>query len=1189
MASISQSGFTHRTHLPATDLPFGEGCHVDSAQSQRHREMVYWKKQLEGAPAVLDLPTYRPRPPGYSYRAAREDFALDEGLSLKLQELSRQEGVTLFVTLLAAFDVLLARYTRQEDIVVGVPVAMRTRRETNGRKDALVNTLPLRTDLAGNPTFRQLLQQVRQVEFEAFTHRDVPFEELVEELQQDGTLSHSPLFQVLFVLQNDSGVPSEIERETIAAAATDSLTAKYDLTLTLAEKEEQLQGTLTYNAELFDAGTAAWLLGHFHVLLEGIVADPGRRLGQLPLLTEAERRLLLTEWNRTETAFPADRCIHELFEAQVERTPEAVAVILGNQQLSYRELNARANQVAHYLRQQGIASETLVGLALEPSLEVVIGLLGILKGGGAYVPLDPSYPKERLAFLMQDSQIPVLLTQERLVADLPDQARVVRLDADWNLISSQSTANPACTVSAENLAYVIYTSGSTGKPKGIMVPHRGLVNYLSWCVNAYAVEAGVGAPVHSSISFDLTITCLFAPLMVGRAVEFFPRSGDVRLLQEAFGMKRNYSLVKITPAHLELLGTQISPEEAAGRTRAFIIGGENLSAHQIAFWQEHAPDTVLVNEYGPTETVVGCCVYRVPSGKPQSRSIPIGRPIANTQLYVLDHHLQLVPIGVPGELYIGGAGLARGYLNRPELTAERFIPHPFRNEPGARLYKTGDLVRWLPDGNLEFLGRLDQQVKLRGFRIEPGEIEAALAEHPQVREAVVILREDRPGYKRLVGYVVARQGTAPLPSDLRGYLGQKLPAYMVPSAIVVLERLPLTPNSKVDRRALPVPEGDRTQQAHPYAAPRTPTEELLAGIWKDLLGLDQVGIHEDFYELAGDSLLAVHLFAQIEKVFGLRLPVATLFQGATIEQLAKILQDPLQLQPGTKIVEFQSGGSRAPIFFLPSFACEVTYCKAIAKYLDPDQPVYGIQPCLGNGQAHKSAPLEAMAADYIKALRAFQPDDPYYLAGYSFAGLVAFEMAQQLTAEGCRVKLLAIIDSRLPRPGDESVMGVFRGIVPFLFNLPLWLRDDLFHSPLKETLARIGRRLKALGKRHSGFQGSPLRESGWRELEVLYNTGRLSDHYLRLIEANLRASRGYVPRPYRGRITLVRARTQPLFCRHGADLGWRRIAAGGLSTSVIPGTHDSILKEPHVRLLARGLKDELSRASGEPGTTPPEG
>ncbi|HZA22932.1 MAG TPA: amino acid adenylation domain-containing protein, partial [Dehalococcoidia bacterium] len=536
-----------------------------------------------------------------------------------------------------------------------------------------------------------------------------------------------------------------------------------------------------------------------------MVADPTQPLAELPLLSEAEREQVLVAWNGKRTEPLLDHCLHHRIEAQVEKTPEAIAVAFEEEQLTYRELNQRANQLAYHLQKLGVEPEVLVGVCVERSLELVVGLLGILKAGGAYVPLDPSYPQERLAFMIEDAQAPVLLTQAHLAATLPKGGvQVVCLDKEWEHIATQSPVNPVSGVRAENLAYVIYTSGSTGKPKGTLITHRGLTNYLNWCLAAYPLSKGRGSLVHSTIAFDATVTALFSPLLVGGSVDLVPENIDLEDLRTALRRKGDFSLLKITPAHLNLLGQQLSPDEASSLTRAFVIGGENLTAEQIAFWQKHASGTLLFNEYGPTETVVGCVVYEAASWR-GAGSVPIGQAIPNTQVYVLDHFLEPLPIGVPGELYIGGAGVARGYLHRPDITAERFIPHPFSELPGERLYRTGDVARYRADGNLEFLGRIDHQVKVRGFRIELGEIDAVLGSHPGVQEAVVGVREDTPGEKRLVGYYVAGAAVVE-PEALRGYLKAKLPEHMVPGAWVALEALPLTPNGKVDRKALPAPE-----------------------------------------------------------------------------------------------------------------------------------------------------------------------------------------------------------------------------------------------------------------------------------------------------------------------------------------------------------------------------------------------
>ena len=898
--------FSHGRPSPLPDLPVQ---YADFAHWQREwlqgdvleTQLDYWEQQLAGLPPLLELPTDRPRPPVQTYRGDYQSFHLSSSLSGAIKALCHQEGVTLFMALLAAFQTLLHRYAGQENISVGSPIANRNRLEIEGLIGFFVNTLILRTDLSGKPGFREVLKRVREVTLGAYAHQDLPFEMIVDTLQPERNLSHSPLFQVMFALQSaqmqSRALPgSEL---TLGPVEAHSGTAKFDLTLFMIEEEDHLSGALEYNTDLFDAATIERMLKHFQTLLQNIVADPDRPVSTQPLLTQSEGQQLLIDWNATAALYPRDRCVHELFEAQVERTPDAVAVAFEKKQLTYAQLNRQANQLAHYLQKLGAGPETLVGICAERVPEMVVGLLAILKAGSAYLPLDPTYPPERLAFMLEDSQSPILLTRERWVTTLPTQdRRVICLDTDWDLIAPESQANPISRARPENLAYVIYTSGSTGKPKGAMILHRGLVNYMAWCQQAYPVKAGQGAPVHSSISFDLTITGLFAPLLAGRKVQLVPEDLGIDLLSTALRNETDYSLVKITPAHLELLSQQLAPQQAAGRTRAFIIGGENLLAESIAFWQDYAPHTLLVNEYGPTETVVGCCVYQVPPDERRAGSVPIGRPIINTQLYILDTHMQPAPIGVPGELYIGGAGVARGYLNRPALTAGCFVPDPFSNEPAARLYKTGDLARYLPDGNIEFLGRIDHQVKVRGFRIELGEIEAVLSQHPAVGEAVVLAREDAPTDplspgkrgKRLVAYVVPEGDEGdhtPGVGELRRFLSEKLPDYMLPAAFVTLQALPLTPNGKVDRRALPAPEQARPDLEAAYVAPHTPAEKTLAAIWAQLLDIDQVGIHDSFFELGGDSILSIQVIARANQA-GLRLTPRQIFQHPTVAGLAAV-------------------------------------------------------------------------------------------------------------------------------------------------------------------------------------------------------------------------------------------------------------------------------------------------------------
>jgi len=593
-------------------------------------------------------------------------------------------------------------------------------------------------------------------------------------------------------------------------------------------------------------------------------------------------------WNDTRAEFP-QVCAHELFEAQVVRDPTAVALEFNERKVNYRELNERANKVAHHLRNVGVGPDALVGICLDRSPEMVIALLSVWKAGGAYVPLDPGYPPERLSFMIHDAQASVLLTQEKHRQLFAAGVRnTICLDSDWAMLDNEAIGNPTPVAQPSNLAYVMYTSGSTGTPKGAMILHRGLVNYLWWAIQAYAVKPGRSVPVHTSVSFDLTVTSLFTPLLAGGTVELLPEDLAAQNLVAALLRNGNRSLVKITPAHLEILNHHLTKEQAAGLTRTFVIGGENLIADTLRLWREGAPATRLINEYGPTETVVGCCVYEVRPDDPHTGSVPIGRPIANTQLYVLDANLEPVAPGLVGELYIGGVGVARGYLNRPELTKERFVPDPFSGIPGAVIYKTGDLARYRPDAVIEYLGRNDDQLKIRGYRIEPGEIEGALAGYPSVEASAVIAREDEPGKKLLVAYVVSRGGDAPGADVLRSFLRASLPDHMIPSQFVYLDALPLTRNGKVDRKALPAPSRESLGVGKGGGA-QTATEKAVAAIWTELLKVDEIGKHDDFFDLGADSLTATSLVAHLHETFGVDLSLASLFEQPTIAGIAEMI------------------------------------------------------------------------------------------------------------------------------------------------------------------------------------------------------------------------------------------------------------------------------------------------------------
>ncbi|OBQ35366.1 MAG: non-ribosomal peptide synthetase, partial [Anabaena sp. MDT14b] len=890
----------HTPNLPEIHLQY-----VDFAVWQQQwlqgevleSQLAYWQQKLALMPTLLELPSDRPRTAVQSFCGATQVFSIEQNISDALVSLSQQQGVTLFMLLLTAFKILLYRYTNQSDIVVGTPVANRQHSQIQGMIGFFVNNLVLRTDLSDDPTFLQLLQQVKKVVIEAYDHQNLPFEKLVEALHPERNLSYTPLFQIDFALEHEPVSTITLKDLTINISdAGVNHTAKFDLGLSLQKTEQGLTGAFEYSTDLFDAATITRMVQHWQTLLAGIVGNPEQKLSNLPILSAIEQHKLLVEWNKTQQDYPHNLCIHQLFEAQVEQTPDAVAVIFKDEQLTYRELNAKANQLAHYLQTLGVKPETLVGICVERSLEMIVGLLGILKAGGAYVPLDPMYPQERLAFMLEDSAVPVLLTQQRLVDKLPKhEAQVVCLDTQWEAISEYSEKNIGDTVNAQNLAYVIYTSGSTGKPKGVTIPHLSVVNYITAVNIEYGIKkcdsfAAAGSADRilqfSSISFDVSAEEIYTSLTSGATLVL--RTDSMLDSVGIFLQKcRDWKLtVLVLPtAYWHELTLFLSQEKFTLplSLRLVIIGGEKALTERLQTWLEYVGQRVsLVNNYGPTEATIGATIYDLSAAKTASAALPIGRPIRNVQTYVLDRSLQPVPIGIPGELYIGGDGLARGYLNQPDLTEEKFIPNPFSKEPGSRLYKTGDKARYLPDGNIEFIGRIDNQVKIRGFRIELGEIEAVLNAHPQIQQAVVIVTEDIPGDKRLVAYLV-KSDEFLTNKQIRDFLKQQLPEYMLPSVFVTLDTIPLTPNGKIDKKALPIPDG--VSREVEYIAPRTPSEEIIANIFATVLNQQNIGINDNFFSLGGHSLLATQLISRLRLAFSLEIPLRAVFESPTVTQL----------------------------------------------------------------------------------------------------------------------------------------------------------------------------------------------------------------------------------------------------------------------------------------------------------------
>jgi amino acid adenylation domain-containing protein len=856
------------------------------AGSLLQKQSAYWTNQLRSAPALLEFPTDFARPAVQGFEGTTECCFFPSELLGSLKSLSQREGATLFMTLLASFQLLLSRYSGQDDIVVGTPIAGRNRPEIEPLIGDFINMLAVRTDLGGDPSFRELLVRVKETTLQAFDNQDLPFESLVEELEHGRDMSRAPIFQAIFILESAPPPPPAMQDLRLEVLDFDTPTAKNDLILILADDPQGLKVKLEYRTDLFEQSTIQRLLRHYQTLLESIGANPSQPVSRLPILRAQERRQVLATWNDTARAESVDRCIHQLFENQCMRTPDAIAVQFLDRKLTYRDLNARANQLAHHLLRLGVKPDSRVGICVNRSPEMMVGLLGIMKAGAAYVPLDPTYPRERLEFMLEDGGASVLVTQESLLESLSSQqAKVICIDRDWTSISQESVENPRTAVTPASLSYVIFTSGSTGRPKGVQLEHRNVVNFINsvrrlFALNERDVYLGV-----ASMSFDASVLDFYLPLSVGARLVIVDvdTSRDARALAETMS-RSGVSAMHATPSTWRSL---IDTGWRGDATLKIFSGGEALP-WDLA--KELLPCcSGLWNLYGPTETAVYSAIHKISA---TDGTVLVGRPVDNTQIYILDLHQQPTSIGVQGEICIGGAGVARGYLNRPELTAEKFVPNPFINALGARMYRTGDLGRYRTDGIIQCLGRVDHQVKLRGFRIELGEIEAVLMQHPGIRHAVTDVRASSTGEKRLVGYFVP-DAKAPAVSELRAFLKSKLPEYMVPSVFMPLDTLPVSPSGKLNRRALPEPDDARPELTREFVAPSTPVEEAVAEIFSDVLEIRQVGVHDDFFELGGHSLLATRVVSRLRDRFQIEMTPRFLFESPTVQQMASRISELL--------------------------------------------------------------------------------------------------------------------------------------------------------------------------------------------------------------------------------------------------------------------------------------------------------
>lgn len=1173
--------------LPIAFSDYARWQREQLAGPEGERLIKYWKNQLQGSSYTLQLPTDRPRPEVKTHHGASRLYSVPAALAQAIHDFCHREKVTPFMVVLTAFYAVLSRYTGQSDILIGSQIAARPRIETEELVGFFTNNVILRGRLDGDPSFLELLHRVRQTALEAYAHQNLPLALLIQEIVVERDPSRPALFQVMLVYQNTQ--LHELEFHGLQSSLRDvrTNTSKFELMLELTPSGDKFDAVIEYNTDLFNSDTIDRLWGHLTAYLQCAIAAPERKAAMIPLLTSPERHQLLVEWNATKREYPRDTPLAALMEAQAERAPDAIAVVYGEQRLTYRALNEHANRLAHRLLRLGVKPREKVGIAIERSPELIAGILATLKAGAAYVPIDPAYPLEHRDFIMRDCGIRFLLIAPRS-EPIATECAIEFIDAgkDPGNGSDLDGKNPPAIARQDWPAYVMYTSGSTGRPKGVEITQRGIVRLVVGSEFAELNEKQVFLQL-APISFDASTFEIWGALLHGAQLVLFTGS-----LPDADEIGTALSQYKVTTLWLtaSLFNTIVDTDPGIlAPVSQLLVGGEALSAPHVIRALRALPKTKLINGYGPTECTTFSCCYTIPRNiDSASASIPIGRPIANTKTYNLDSNLQPLPIGVVGNLYIGGDGLALGYLNQPELTRESFIPNPFL--PRERIYKTGDLVRYLPDGNLEFVGRADQQIKMRGYRIEPGEIETALQEQPEIDQAVVMAREDTPGDKRLVAYLVASSGKALATDEVRKRLQLRLPDFMLPSAYVLLEQLPMSPNGKIDRKALPAPTKTHAAPTYSFSAPRNLIEEKLAGIWAEVLGVQEVGIRDDFFELGGHSLKAVRLIAKIRAAFPQSQPsLAVLLKAPTVEQFAETLR--VGQAEWSYLVPLREGSGRPPFFCVHGAGGNVLDMRELAMAMPADQPFYCLQARGLDGHSAPFSSIEEAAECYVEQIRRVQSHGPYFLGGRSYGGIVAFEMAQRLRMAGEVVSVVALIDTY------NYAYGSFLSRTALLYyNSKYFLRRVIHHIRILGRMkprtwshylagrARIFLHLAGnVARIARGGKGTLFPTKGLgNELQIHAGHRELEEILSRVQAASIAAIRDYIPKPYDGPLLLFRASVQNEKNPYNDEtLGWHPVALGGVTVCVVDGDHQSILYNPAVAEIAKKL-DEAIRGAQMP-------
>lgn len=1120
-------------------------------------DLSYWTQRLAGAPSSVDLPTDRPRPPQQTFRGARRKTQIEAPLLAEVRKVGQDNGASLFSILLAVFNMLLSRYSRQEDVVVGTRVSGRGCPKLENLIGPLENMLPLRTDLSGGPNFHELLTRIRDSVEQAFSHQDVPLEKLLEQLPLERDLSRNPLFQIVFTVQ-DAAATSELG-PSVSLFKVKNPGELFDLSVEFSVDGNELESTFSYNPDLFDASTITRMMGHFRTLLESAAANPDMQISRMPMLREAERHQLQVEWNDTRVSYPAEKCIHQLFEEQVERTPDAVAVTYEGQSLNYRELNERANRLAHYLAAKGVRTGSLVAVYMERSIDMLVAVLATLKSGAGYIPLDPVYPPDRLAFMLSDASPAALLSQEGMAGRLWGSIKnLVFVDSTWKAISEQSGENPQSGATGEDLVYVIYTSGSTGKPKGVCLSHRALTNLIFWQLDNSDLPQGSRTIQFTSLSFDVSFQEIFSTWCSGGTLVLISES----LRRDPVALLRFLCQEHISRLFLPFVALQHLSEAAVqmadlpDKLLEVVTAGEQLRiTRQLRNFFGRVPQCKLYNHYGPSESHVVTSFLLTGSADTWPALPPIGKPIANTQIYILDALLNPVPVGVSGELYIGGVSLAQGYLKRPELTAERFIPNPFTRTPESRLYKSGDVARLLPDGTIEYLGRTDHQVKIRGFRIELGEIENALVQHPAVRQAAVVAKEDENGQKWLVAYLVSDEAT-PSIRELRKYLAKSLPEYMVPARFSIVPALPLTPSGKVDRKALPdpLPEHDRRSD---IVSPRNEAEALLVAVFQKVLNLVSVSVLDDFFDLGGHSLLAGRLLSKINEMTGRQIPLSALFRGATVESLARLIEQESDGEPDPVVMEIQHGeSSRLPFFAIVPPGEESLGYAMLARHMGPEQTVYKIQgysPVTGGKRPYSEEEMQALTHEYIDAMRSVQPHGPYCLGGLCDGTHIAEQIVLSLESQGDEVGLFAIFDTWVLQHSQRR----------WLWKLHYY--GQRLHEMRKLSFTkRLASYRRIAENKAQHLAGSNPARTDWQQAYW---------------------PEDFTPARFLAPVVLFKRPKQPFYYINDPEMGWGKRTTSTVEIHEVDFHHLEILREPHVRIFGEQLAESVERVTTTAAST----